>query len=79
MTDDERTEMKANRKARLDHALRSKEAAKAAASNAAYAAIVELFEAAEHRQLVRGNGHHMAQEVAAFAADLMGMRWRDDR
>ncbi len=60
---------------RLDNDLRTKEHAKAAVSNAAYQAVVALFERAERRHLVRGNGHHMAQAVGEAAAALMGERW----
>ena len=35
-----------------------------------------LFEDLEHKGLVRGNGHHIRQRVAAFAAGLMAERWK---
>jgi hypothetical protein len=35
-----------------------------------------LFEQLEHRGAVSGNGHHAAQQVAAFAEKEMRERWR---
>lgn len=35
----------------------------------------QLFERMENRRKVRGNGHHMAQQLAKQAADLMRERW----
>lgn len=39
--------------------------------NAVYKEAAYLYEHAEHRQLIHGNGHHMAQKIAAAAKDLM--------
>ena len=35
----------------------------------------ELFELLEFAGPVRGNGHHIRQQVAAFAGNLMRERW----
>jgi hypothetical protein len=43
--------------------------------NNVYQAAVQLFEFLEHRGLITGNGHHMAQDVAAYAAELLSSRW----
>lgn len=53
----------------------SMEKAEADVLNAAYAAVTGLFEGLEHAGRVHGNGHHMAQKVAQFAADLLKERW----
>ena len=50
------------------------ESAKAEMSNRTYEAAI-LFERFECAGKVRGNGHHMAQKVAAFAAALLEERW----
>ncbi len=50
------------------------EDAAVAASNAAYDAL-GIFESLEHAGKVRGNGHHMRQEIAKAAADLVRERW----
>ena len=34
-----------------------------------------LFERLEGAGLIRGNGHHMSQQVAKFATDLLKERW----
>lgn len=34
-----------------------------------------LFESLEGRGLINGNGHHLAQEVAAYAVKLLQSRW----
>lgn len=34
------------------------------------------FEPLEDAGLVSGNGHHLAQEVAGFAVELLRERWR---
>jgi hypothetical protein len=44
---------------------------------AVYAACIKIFEDMEHEEEVYGNGHHMAQDVAAFAEHLLNERWRD--
>lgn len=36
-----------------------------------YAAAVKHFEEAEHAGLIIGNGHHMAQDIAEKAKDLL--------
>ena len=36
-----------------------------------------LFERLEDAGKIRGNGHHMAQEIAQKAEDLMKERWKD--
>lgn len=40
-------------------------------SNAAYAAVAKHFEEAEHAGLIVGNGHHMAQDIAEKAKNLL--------
>jgi hypothetical protein len=40
-----------------------------------YAAAVKLYEEAEHAGLIVGNGHHMAQEIAAKASGLLMERF----
>lgn len=42
--------------------------------NSVYAATV-LIEWLEHAGKVRGNGHHIRQEVAAAAAKILKERW----
>lgn len=42
--------------------------------NAIYAAAL-IFERLEHAGVVRGNGHHMAQEMSAAAEKLLRERW----
>lgn len=39
--------------------------------NGVYAAAVAVYEKAEHARLIHGNGHHMAQEMARIARDLL--------
>lgn len=46
------------------------------ASNAAYAAVVKLYEEAEYAGLIVGNGHHMAQDIAEKAKQLLLERYR---
>ena len=50
------------------------ESAKAEMCNRVYEAAI-LFERFENARKVHGNGHHMAQSVAAFAEKLMAERW----
>lgn len=52
------------------------EQAEAEISRKVYEACL-LFERMENRGKVRGNGHHMAQNMAKQAADLMRERWVD--
>jgi hypothetical protein len=40
-------------------------------SNNVYMAATVQFERAENAGLIHGNGHHMAQELAQKAADMM--------
>lgn len=55
------------------------EQAEADVSNAAYAAVTGLFEGLEFAGRVRGNGHHMAQDVAKFASELVKKRWIEEK
>jgi hypothetical protein len=41
-----------------------------------YAAVVKLYEEAEHAGLIVGNGHHMAQEIAQKAKQLLLERYQ---
>ena len=50
------------------------ELAKAEMRNRVYEAAI-LFERLENAGKVRGNGHHMAQKVAAFAVEMVAERW----
>jgi len=50
------------------------ESAKSEMCNRVYEAAI-LFERFENAGKVRGNGHHMAQEVAGFAEKMMAERW----
>ena len=50
------------------------ESAKSEISNRVYEAAI-LYELFEDAGKVHGNGHHMAQSVAAFAEKLMTERW----
>lgn len=52
--------------------------AEATIENAVYAAAL-LFESLENAGQIRGNGHHMAQSVAAFASALLRERWIANR
>ena len=45
-------------------------------SNDVYAAVAEHFEAAEHAGLIVGSGHHMAQDIAERAKNLLLARHR---
>lgn len=51
------------------------EAAEAQLSTAVYAAC-RLLEDLENGGLVRGNGHHLRQAVAAFAVEKLKERWQ---
>jgi len=46
--------------------------------NAVYAAC-GLYERLEGRRRLYGNGHHMAQQVATFAKNLMIERWEEPK
>lgn len=52
--------------------------AKVELSNAVYEA-ARLLETLEYAGKIRGNGHHMRQEVARFAVDLLKERWVEDK
>ena len=45
-------------------------------SNRVYAAVAGLYEEAEHADLIVGNGHHMAQDIAERAKRLLLERYR---
>ena len=53
------------------------EFAKAEMSNRVYEAAL-LFEALECAKRARGNGHHLAQDVAGYAVTLLEDRWIAD-
>lgn len=55
---------------------KSLEEAKADISTKVYAVVAPIFEALEHAKLIHGNGHHMAQRVAAEAEKLVQERWK---
>lgn len=54
------------------------EQAKARLSSAVYEAAL-LYERLEGVRKVRGNGHHMAQDIAAKAVKLLEERWTGDK
>lgn len=45
-------------------------------SNRVYEACAGIFESLEANGDIHGNGHHMAQQVAKKAEDLLRERWR---
>lgn len=47
-----------------------------AISKSVYAA-TQLIEQLEYAGRIRGNGHHLRQEIAEFAVKLMRERWED--
>ncbi len=53
----------------------SKSRAASQASNVSYGALIGLFEHLEHKRLIHGNGHHMAQQISAAAGELIEERW----
>lgn len=53
----------------------SLEDASRALEKAIYRASVGLFENLEHRRLIYGNGHHMAQKLAGSAVEMLKERW----
>lgn len=55
----------------------SKDGASAKLSNAVYLAC-RLLEDLQVFGRLRGNGHHMRQAVAEFAANLLRERWQED-
>lgn len=55
---------------------RGKEGVRAEIVNDVYKVCL-IFETLEGMGKVRGNGHHMAQNVAQYAADLLEERWRE--
>lgn len=50
---------------------------KARMENAIYSACIGLFENMECDREIVGNGHHLAQEVVAFAGNLVKERWHE--
>ena len=56
----------------------SLEDAKARISNEVYRVCL-YYEKLEHDGLVRGNGHHHAQDVAKYASDKMEEYWRRNK
>lgn len=56
----------------------TKELAISEIQNAVYQAS-HLFERLEGVGKIRGNGHHLMQEVASKAKELMEERWIDER
>lgn len=44
-----------------------------------YDASVGIFENLEHRRLIHGNGHHIAQKIAEYAANIMRERWEQPK
>ena len=42
-----------------------------------YAACLKPYEEAEHAGIIVGNGHHVAQEAAKVAGELLRRRFRD--
>lgn len=47
-------------------------------SNTVYAAAVKVFEDMENKGLIRGSGHHAAQNIAALATCDLKSRWHSD-
>jgi len=47
-----------------------KEELKTDLEGAVYQAAVKYFERGEHRDILRGNGHHMAQELVRHAGEI---------
>lgn len=43
--------------------------------NAVYNVTVHLFENLEHNGFIRGNGHHMAQELGEYARQQVLKHW----
>jgi len=46
-----------------------------ALENELYLVLIKFFEGYEHRRLVDGNGHHMAQTCLRFCCKLLAERW----
>lgn len=46
--------------------------------NAVYTASVKIFESAEYKGQIYGNGHHMAQDVAEYARRKLSERWNEN-
>jgi hypothetical protein len=57
----------------------TRESAAQAVHNGIYNLAVAMFESLEYRRLVFGNGHHMAQELAATAQQMILDRWQVDQ
>lgn len=75
MADKQKTSLERLMDPRLDPVRMTKEAAVNRISNLVYEATA-LFERLEGAGLVRGNGHHMRQKVAAFAQEMVEERWK---
>lgn len=45
--------------------------------NETYKAISHLYEFAENKRIITGNGHHMAQKVAGMAKEMFSSRIKD--
>ena len=54
------------------------EQAEAEITNAVYDA-ARIIEALEYKGKIRGNGHHIRQEIAGMAKKLMNERWIETR
>jgi hypothetical protein len=52
------------------------ETAKAELEGKVYEA-ASYFENLEHKGLIYGNGHHAAQEIAAYAVECLKQRWKE--
>lgn len=48
-------------------------------TKAVYEATIKPYEEAEHNGIIVGNGHHMAQEIAAKAGNLLRERFEKAR
>lgn len=59
-------------------AIKTLEEAKSQVSNNIYSLAVGLFEELECSKLIHGNGHHMAQKLAAEAVKMVEERWNKD-
>lgn len=57
-----------------DEGLRSLEDAQVELGNLLYR-VGLLYEYLEHEGRVRGNGHHMAQELSQFGTELLARQW----
>lgn len=55
------------------------ECAMISVQNAIYKTASELFEELEHRDLIKGSGHHIAQNMALDAKMKVRARWNYDK